>query len=103
MTEPTPTPAPAPDPAAIPPQLAERLCVVITVKCDDDHVVGRWIDSISEKYPFYCNECDDDLRQGKERWWLDTQIAVRATLVMIPVAPNTVVITTPPTKDSNDL
>lgn len=51
--------------------------VEIRVYCELDHLVGEWVDSIEEKYPFYCRECDEDLRQGKYPWRLETSIERR--------------------------
>jgi hypothetical protein len=48
--------------------------VKITVQCAGDHVVGVWFNTIEEKYPFYCGECDDDIRTGKYPWTLKTEI-----------------------------
>lgn len=53
--------------------------VKITVTCPSGHEVGNWKDKIAEKYPFYCDTCDDlgdeaDLRRGKYPWELTTEI-----------------------------
>lgn len=53
--------------------------VRITVTCDTGHVIGTWTDTIEEKYPFYCEECDSvdwdaDKRTGKYPWKLTTEI-----------------------------
>lgn len=56
-----------------------KVQVQIVVKCDQDHIVGVWYDKIEEKYPFWCHECDDDLRQGKYPWKLETAIVPRVT------------------------
>lgn len=48
--------------------------VLITVTCDRKHVIGTWTDTIEEKYPFYCDECDDRKCLGKYPWTLTTSI-----------------------------
>jgi hypothetical protein len=47
--------------------------VVITVICDNGHVVGQWANVIEEKYPFYCDQCDDQLN-GSYPWQIVTRI-----------------------------
>jgi hypothetical protein len=61
-----PTEIPAPD--------ARVTHVRITVTCDAGHVIGTWLDTIEEKYPFWCDECDDDKRTGKYPWKLTTEV-----------------------------
>lgn len=48
--------------------------VRITVTGDCGHVLGTWTDTIEDKYPFYCEECDLDKRTGKYPWKLTTEI-----------------------------
>lgn len=50
--------------------------VKITVTCEaEKHEVGVWFDRIEEKYPFYCDQCGDDLRQsGSWPWVLTTEV-----------------------------
>lgn len=47
--------------------------VIITVVGDCDHVLGKYLDTVQEKYPFYCGECEDEKRDGKYPWWIRTQ------------------------------
>jgi hypothetical protein len=61
----------------------DRLCVIVTVTCDEGHIIGQWIDTISEKYPFYCDACDADERQGEYPWSITTRIALRAAPYLI--------------------
>lgn len=49
-------------------------CVGIIVTGDCGHELGVFINSISEKYPFWCMTCDQDKRMGKYPWTLTTQI-----------------------------
>jgi hypothetical protein len=57
--------------------------VVMTVYCSHEHVVGVFIDTIEEKYPFFCPACDDaggygDLRTaGSYPWHLETAVHPR--------------------------
>jgi hypothetical protein len=48
--------------------------VKITVTADCGHVVFEGYDSIAEKYPFWCDECGEDRREGKYPWSLAAQI-----------------------------
>lgn len=53
--------------------------VKLTVYCDADHVIGEYIDTIGEKYPFFCDECntqdrENDKRTGKYPWRITTEI-----------------------------
>jgi hypothetical protein len=50
-----------------------RYHVIMTVICEEDHVLGQWLDSISEKYPFYCGQCEDQCTTGKYPWSLTAQ------------------------------
>lgn len=60
--------------------------VIITVTCDEGHVIDQYIDSIDEKYPFFCGTCDDDKRDGKYPWSLTTQVVEgKVTPIMLEV------------------
>jgi hypothetical protein len=54
--------------------MSQEQHVKITVYCNQDHIVDTYLDAIAEKYPFHCPTCDDDLRDGKCRWYLKTEI-----------------------------
>lgn len=51
----------------------DKYHVVMTVVCEDGHVIGQWLDTIAEKYPFYCPECQDIVNRGKYPWSLMAQ------------------------------
>lgn len=60
-----------------------NLIVTITVICGAGHVVGTYHNKIAEKYPFFCETCEDehgcgDLREGKYPWSLSTAIQVKS-------------------------
>lgn len=49
--------------------------VIMTVVCEYGHLVEQYLDSIDEKYPFYCGDCEEDLRRtGKYPWQIYTQV-----------------------------
>lgn len=50
--------------------------VKITVTMDCGHKL-EFTDTIEDKYPFYCDECELDHRTGRYPWKLSTKI-VRA-------------------------
>lgn len=51
-----------------------RMHIKLTVTCDAGHVLGTWMNAIEDKYPFYCEECDDDKRTGAYPWTLTAEI-----------------------------
>lgn len=48
--------------------------VKITVHCGADHVIGVWVDSIAERWPFWCEECGIYKTPGPYPWSLTTEI-----------------------------
>ncbi|HUZ38234.1 MAG TPA: hypothetical protein VMV17_18075 [Streptosporangiaceae bacterium] len=55
------------------------MTVILTVTCASGHIVGTYENTIEEKYPFWCQECDDfggggDLRMGKYPWTITTEV-----------------------------
>jgi hypothetical protein len=50
--------------------------VEITVTCECGKILGIWIDAIDEKYPFWCEDCDEYKREGKYPWSLKTTIKI---------------------------
>jgi len=55
------------------------MTVILTVTCAAGHIVGTYEDIIEEKYPFWCQECDDfwgggDLRQNSHPWKITTEV-----------------------------
>lgn len=50
--------------------------VRITVTGDCGHVLGIYMDTISEKYPFYCEKCEDYNRTGSYPWEATTEILI---------------------------
>lgn len=63
-------------------QLQEQLCVVITVIGECEHVLGQWLDTVEEKYPFYCSVCETDRQEGKYPWRLETSIHARIETIV---------------------
>jgi hypothetical protein len=58
---------------------APQARVRLDVYCCNDHLIGTWYDSITEKYPFFCERCDTehgngDCREGKSPWYLTAAI-----------------------------
>ena len=47
--------------------------VKITVTMDCGHKL-EFVDTIEDKYPFYCDECELDHRTGRYPWKLSTKI-----------------------------
>ena len=57
--------------------MAER--VLMKIHCGGGHIAAEYKDVINEKYPFWCQACDDegldpDLRSGKYPWSLTSEI-----------------------------
>lgn len=48
--------------------------VKITVTCECGTVIGIFFNTIDEKYPFYCDECDEYKRAGRYPWSLTTGV-----------------------------
>lgn len=48
--------------------------VIMTVTCEEGHIIGDWIDVIEEKYPFNCGDCGWDLRTEKYPWTISTEV-----------------------------
>jgi hypothetical protein len=61
--------------------------VKLTVTGDCGHVVWTGFDAIEEKYPFWCKECEDMVRDGKYPWKLASEI-VTAEGIVPPCPPN---------------
>jgi hypothetical protein len=57
--------------------------VKITVTLDCGHVL-TYMDSVTEKYPFWCEECDSERRLGKYPWKLTTEIVATGPTVIKP-------------------
>lgn len=51
-----------------------RQHVRMTVTGDCGHVLGSYLDTIAEKYPFWCRECEDYCREGKYPWTITTEL-----------------------------
>lgn len=47
---------------------------LIAIYCSAGHLVGTWVDTIEEKYPFWCEQCGEYARDGKYPWRLVTDI-----------------------------
>ena len=41
--------------------------------CTDGHILGEYIDTVDDKYPFYC-EVYGDILSGKHPWHITTEI-----------------------------
>jgi hypothetical protein len=95
--------APAGQTGEIAPELLRELCVLITVQCDYDHVIGHWIDTVEEKYPFYCDECDEQCTTGKYPWKLTTRITIRRAYATMPGTTQLVSAWTPQEGTTDDL
>lgn len=54
--------------------------IKLEVHCDCGERIGTYYDSIYEKYPFFCPECDD-LRMEKWPW------KITATVEQDPICP----------------
>jgi hypothetical protein len=46
----------------------------MTVYCGAGHVIGDYLAVIAEKYPFYCDECDEDCRMESYPWHIDAHV-----------------------------
>ncbi len=51
----------------------------LDVYCASDHLIATYYDTIGEKYPFFCEQCDSDhgngdCRDGKYPWYLKAAI-----------------------------
>lgn len=53
------------------PPAGQHVEITITGGCG--HVLGTWTDSVSEKYPVWCIECEETLT-GKYPWTITTRI-----------------------------
>jgi hypothetical protein len=51
---------------------AQRVKLTVTGECG--HVLWTGFDVIEEKYPFWCEECDDMRREGRYPWKLASEI-----------------------------
>lgn len=50
------------------------MAVRITVTCGEcDQEIATFTDTIAEKYPFYCETCEDQT-SGKHPWSLTTEV-----------------------------
>lgn len=53
--------------------------VRITVTGDCGHILGVYSDAIKEKYPFWCDKCQEDKRLGSYPWKLTTELVYYPT------------------------
>lgn len=61
--------------------------VKLTVTGDCGHVLWTGFDVIEEKYPFWCDECENYRREGRNPWKLATEIVSVDPLESIPAGP----------------
>lgn len=48
--------------------------VQITVTCECGEILGVWENVIDERYPFWCEACDEYKRGGRYPWKLTTEV-----------------------------
>lgn len=54
--------------------MPDTYVAAITVTCECGEVIFEGTDTIEEKYPFWCDNCEDYKRTGKYPWTLKTRI-----------------------------
>jgi hypothetical protein len=70
--------------SAEPPIDISSLCVLITITCKCGAVIEEYTDRFEEKYPFWCDGCDEDMRTQKYPWSLNTKIVSRPPVTAQP-------------------
>lgn len=45
--------------------------VTLTVTCECGRVIGTYVNAIEEKYPFWCEDCDEYKRTDRYPWKLE--------------------------------
>lgn len=55
---------------------AQQVKLTVTGECD--HVIWTGFDKIEEKYPFWCEQCDDFRANGRYPWKLASEIVQAA-------------------------
>lgn len=56
--------------------IRQRYRVRLVVTGDCGHVLWEGYDKIEDKYPFWCQECDDDKRSGRYPWSLTSEVEI---------------------------
>lgn len=57
-----------------------RVQVKLTMICPEGHIMGTYVDSIADKYPLWCDGCDDTM-SGKYPFIVKSQVIYNLAVI----------------------